>query len=302
MRSTLVYQAYGQPGIRQEAAYSILSAYAAGGGTLGGAQVVVYTDAPAEFRALLGAPPELHYQEVAAAQWQQWRGAIDFVHRVKIEVLRHAAAHYPGRLLYLDTDTVFERPPAEVLGWLAAGPRLMHAAEGTLGRGGYLNRKIGRYLRRHRFASACGGPALGPATPMYNAGVLGLHPTDAPLLDQVLCLTEELHRFYPKHVMEQLAFSAVLSAAGPVRAAAPGIFHYWNLKEARPLLAAFFERHAGRPLPALLPHLGEVPLRPLSESKLRFESRPGWQRTLLRWLGRDFRAPSLRSFPALPAH
>ncbi|MGI4832898.1 MAG: hypothetical protein ACRYFK_05490 [Janthinobacterium lividum] len=293
MPSTLVYQAYGQPGIRHEAAFSILSAYAAGGGTLGKAvQVVVYTDAPAELEALLGPQPAIRYQPIAADQWQQWRGNIDFVHRVKIEVLRHAAAHYAGPLLYLDTDTLFERPPAEVLGWLAAGPRLMHAAEGTLGQGGYLNRKIGRYLRRHGFVSQCGGPVLNLATPMYNAGVLGLHPADAPLLDQVLCLTDELHRFYPKHVMEQLAFSAVLSAAGPVRAATPGVFHYWNLKEARPLLAAFFARYAGQPLPALLPHLGEVPLRPLSESKLHFERRPGWQRTLLRWLGRAWRVPA----------
>jgi hypothetical protein len=286
---TLIYQAYGQAGIRLEAAYSILSAYAAGGGTLGGARVVVYTDAPAELRAVLGEQPEVAYQEIAPSQWQQWRGAIDFVHRVKIEVLRHAATHYPGYLLYLDTDTVFERPPAEVLGWLAAGPRLMHAAEGTLGHGSYLNRKIGRTLRRRGFVSACGGPALGPSTPMLNAGVLGLHPTDGPLLDQVLCLTEELYRCYPKHVMEQLAFSALLSAAGPVREATPGIFHYWNLKEARPLLAAFFARYAGQPLPALLPHLAEIPLRPLSESKLRFESRPGWQRAVLRWLGQEWR-------------
>jgi len=32
MTNTLIYQAYGLPGIRLEAAYSILSAYAAGGG------------------------------------------------------------------------------------------------------------------------------------------------------------------------------------------------------------------------------------------------------------------------------
>ena len=283
MTNTLLYQAYGQPGIRHEAIFSILSAYAAGGGTLGhGVRIVVYTDDVAAFESLLGQQSAIEYQPVAAAQWQQWRGSIDFVHHVKIEVLRHAAAHYPGPLLYLDTDTLFERPPAEVFSWLAAGPRLMHVAEGTLQRGGYLNRKIGRYLRKTNFVSACGGPVIGPDTPMYNAGVLGLHSTDAPLLAQVLCLTEELYRAYPKHVMEQLAFSAVLSAAGPVREAAPGIFHYWNLKEARPLLAAFFERHAGQPLPTLLPRLAEVPIRRLSAEKAQFEVRPGWQRALLR--------------------
>ena len=288
--STLLYQAYGPPGIRHEAAFSILSAYAAGG--LGAARVVVYTDAPQEFEQLLGQQPEISYQHIEAAQWQQWRGDIDFVHRVKIEVLRHAAAHYPGPLLYLDTDTLWECPPAEVLAWLSAGPRLLHVAEGTLSRGSYLNRKIGRYLRKTGFVSACNGPAIGPDTPMYNAGVLGLHAADAPLLTQVLCLTEELYRHYPKHVMEQLAFSAVLSAAGPVREAAPGIFHYWNLKEARPLLAAFFARHAGLPLPALLPLLAELPLRQLSAAKARFEARPGWQRALLRL----FRAQSSQSF------
>lgn len=285
MPATLLYQAYGPPGIRHEAAFSILSAYAVGG--LGAARVVVYTDAPEEFEKLLGRQLEITYQYIEAAQWQRWRGSIDFVHRVKIEVLRHAAAHYPGPLLYLDTDTLWLRPPAEVLAWLAAGPRLMHVAEGTLSRGSYLNRKIGRYLRSSGFVSGCGGPAIGPATPMYNAGVLGLHAGDAPLLDQVLCLTEELYRHYPKHVMEQLAFSAVLSEAGLVQEAAPGIFHYWNLKEARPLLAAFFARHAGLPLPALLPRLAEVPVQRLSVEKAQFEARPGWQRIVLRLFRRQ---------------
>ncbi|RZK61103.1 MAG: hypothetical protein EOO59_05885, partial [Hymenobacter sp.] len=87
MPPTIIYQAYGLPGIRLEAAYSILSAYGAGGGTLGGARIVVYTDAPAEFKQVLGLPPEIEYQLIELGQWQQWRGPIDFVHRVKIEVL-----------------------------------------------------------------------------------------------------------------------------------------------------------------------------------------------------------------------
>jgi hypothetical protein len=217
MGNFLIYQAYGSPDILNEALFSILSYLR----QPAGATILVYTDNEAHFRAVLGELASVAYIRIEPAQWREWRGEIDFVHRVKIKVLQHAAAHYEGQLLYADTDTVFTQPLAEVFAGLTHHDRFMHVSEGRLGDGNPLNRKINRALQQGR---ALASPIISPETRMYNAGVLGLRSTDAPLLAEVLAFTEELYRRYPKHVMEQLAFSAVWARSGPVREAAPWVY------------------------------------------------------------------------------
>ena len=293
MADFLLYQAYGSPAILNEALFSILSYLR----QEGGATVLVYTDNPAHFRAVLGETEVLQYVEIAPAQWQAWRGEINFVHRVKIEVLQHAAAHCAGNLLYADTDTVFLKPLAEVFTALSKGERFMHVGEGRLRDGNPLNRKINRALQQDAGRTALAGGPIGPDTRMYNAGVLGLRSTDAPLLAEVLALTEQLYRLYPKHVMEQLAFSAVLARAGAVREAAPWVYHYWNLKEIRPVLDELFAAPGPRPLAAWQARAGALDVPALAEEKARFLQRPGWQRAVLRWAGRGWQLPAV----AVPA-
>jgi len=79
---------------------------------------------------------------------------------------------------------------------------------------------------------------------MWNAGVLGLPAQAVQRLDTVLALTDQLYRLYPKHVMEQLAFSQVLSQVGKLSAADACIHHYWRDKdEWNSRLADFFATH-----------------------------------------------------------
>lgn len=291
MASHLIYQAYGNPDIRNEALFSILSYLRHADENA--AQVLVYTDEPAHFQAVLGEGLPIHYVPIEPAQWREWRGEIDFVHRVKIKVLQHALAHYPGHLLYADTDTIFLKPPTALFAALARQERVLHLDEGRLHDGNPLNRKINRALTRDAGRTALPGGPIDPATRMYNAGVLGLCSADAPLLDEVLALTEALYRLYPKHVMEQLAFSVVCARRGPVREAAPWVYHYWNLKEIRPALGQLFAPAGPRPLADWQARAARLDVPALTESKARFRQHPGWQRAILRWLGREWRLPAI---------
>jgi hypothetical protein len=287
MANYLIYQAYGSPAILNEALFSILSYLR----QPAGATVLVYTDDPAHFQAVLGELAGVAYVHIEPAQWRAWRGDIDFVHRVKIMVLQHAAAHYTGNLLYVDTDTIFVQAPAEIFSQLSLGQRFMHLSEGRLDNGNSLNRKINRVLQAGGGPALVGGP-IAPTTRMYNAGVLGLRSTDAPLLAEVLALTEQLYRRYPKHVMEQLAFSVVWARQGPVHEAAPWVYHYWNLKEIRPALAALLTPSPGRTLAAWQAHVAQLHVPALAEGKARFRALPGWQRAVRRWLGRGWQLPA----------
>lgn len=287
MGNYLIYQAYGIPDVLNEALISILSYLR----QPAEATILVYTDQPAHFGAVLGEAPEVTYIIIEPAQWQIWRGEINFVHRVKIKVLQHAAAHYAGQLLYVDTDTIFTQSVAPVFAALARGERFMHVGEGRLGDGNPLNRKINRALQASGAALA-GGP-IGPTTQMYNAGVLGFRsPADAPRLAEVLALTEELYRLYPKHVMEQLAFSVVWARSGPVREAAPWVYHYWNLKEIRPVLARLFASQPGATLASWQARAASLDVPALAEGKAQFRALPGWRRAVRRWLGRAWQLPA----------
>jgi hypothetical protein len=279
----LIYQAYGSPDILNEALLSILSYLR----QPAGATVLVYTDNPAHFQAVLGDARGVTYVFIEPTQWQAWRGEIDFVHRVKIKVLQHAAMHYSGQLLYVDTDTIFTQSVVPVFAALAQGERFMHLSEGRLGDGNPLNRKINKALQR-----ASNGPSLiGPQTRMYNAGVLGLRSLDAPLLAEVLALTEQLYRLYPKHVMEQLAFSVVWARSGLVREAAPWVYHYWNLKEIRPVLASLFTLRPGSTLANWQARATRLDVPALAEGKAQFRALPGWRRAVKRWLGQAWQLP-----------
>ena len=287
MGNYLIYQAYGSPDILNEALLSILSYLR----QPAEATVLVYTDQPAHFQAVLGAAPNVTYVFIEPTQWRAWRGEIDFVHRVKIKVLQHAAAHYAGQLLYVDTDTIFTELVAPVFAALVRGERFMHVGEGRLGNGNPLNRKINRVLQASG-AALLGGP-ISPETQMYNAGVLGFSsPADAPLLAEVLALTEQLYRLYPKHVMEQLAFSVVWARSGPVHEAAPWVYHYWNLKEIRPVLARLFAPRPGAALADWQARAAGLDVPTLAESKARFRALPGWRRAVRRWLGRAWQLPA----------
>jgi hypothetical protein len=287
MGNYLIYQAYGSPDILNEALLSILSYLR----QPANATVLVYTDQPAHFQAVLGKVPEVAYVFIEPAQWRAWRGEIDFVHRVKIKVLQHAAAHYAGQLLYVDTDTVFTQSVAPIFVALAHGERFMHMGEGRLGDGNPLNRKINRALQASG-AALPGGP-IGPETQMYNAGTLGLRsPADAPLLAEVLALTEQLYRLYPKHVMEQLAFSVVWARSGPMREAAPWVYHYWNLKEIRPVLSQLFAARPSATLADWQARAASLDVPALAEGKAQFRALPGWRRAVRRWLGRAWQLPT----------
>ena len=288
MANYLIYQAYGSLAILDEALFSILSYLR----QPAAATVLVYTDNAAYFQAVLGEASAVEYVPIEPEQWQAWRGDIAFVHRVKIEVLRHAAAHYPGQLLYVDTDTVFLQSPTAIFAALAQGERFMHLAEGRLSDGNALNRKLNRALRPlagHLPSTV----VIVPATRMYNAGVLGLRSTDAALLNEVLALTEQLYRYYPKHVMEQLAFSVIWAREGTVREATPWVYHYWNLKEIRPALHTLFTATPPRSLADWQAQAGRLDVPALAEGKAAFRQLPGWRRAVQRWLGRAWQLPAM---------
>ena len=243
--SYIVMQCYGNTGVFYECVYALLSLarlYEAGG--LDDTQIWIYTDNPSLFAQLTHCRLPLHIRKIDALLIKQWRGQIDFVHRVKIEVLLDFTKEREGNILYLDTDIVFTQRIAYLWERLSDGLLLMHTMEGVIGgKANPLFVKLAAHLNSH--------PALTtnvqkPLT-MWNAGVLGLNTRHRHLLEEVLQFTDTFYPPFPKHIAEQFAFSLKFGEAGDIKIAAPYFIHYWNLKEAREVLGSFYNhfKHYG---------------------------------------------------------
>lgn len=235
----IVFQCYGNERVFQECTYALLSfSRFYGSGELKNTEIWIYTDNPEWFRSFKDCPLPLKYREVNSNLIRQWRGSIDFVHRVKIEVLKDITADKKGNFLYLDTDIVVTYCLDKMLTDINAGSLYMHIMEGKVSeKGNSIFRKLNNYLIDAK--EQLNGKPMNNMV-MWNAGVLGFNTDNLHLLNDVLCFTDQVYPKFPKHVVEQFAFSVFFQDAGNIKAAAPYVFHYWNLKEAGQVLASFF--------------------------------------------------------------
>ena len=217
----LLYLSYGQGPHVAHIAFSILSAHAAGGAV---PPTVVFTDRPEDYEGL-GA----ECVRLDPAQLREWRGPRDFNHVVKLEVLRVALERFAAPCLYVDGDTYFRRPPARVLARIGPGRSVMHLREGRVGLLGQPEqRKLADALAPGGFTDRAGAPLeLEPQATLWNAGVLGLHPADAPLLDDAIHLTHQVYERSGSHIAEQFAISYFMDRRTRVEPSSDAVYHYW---------------------------------------------------------------------------
>ncbi len=268
----IVFQCYGNEGIFCECAYALFSLSRVYGG-LGPAntEVWIYTDKPEWFAQFHNPGLKINFRKVDDALLHQWRGAIDFVHRVKIEVLLDFTRSHSGNVLYADTDVVFLKPVEPIFAAARRGELYMHVMEDVVSRrANPILAKLDTYLHDNTPMLVAGKPLWDLA--MWNAGVLGFNTLHRMLLEDVLAFTDTEYPKFPKHVVEQFAFSVYFRQAGHIKAAAPAILHYWNLKEVRPLLASFIQQFHTRCWEDIVSYSDMIQMHVLMQEKLNFYS------------------------------
>ena len=239
----LIYQAYGKKDIYHECIYSIYTLKTQSSLPL---NICIYTDDATYLQLFFPVDWQIQFIPVTENQIQIWRGEHGFVHRFKIMMLLDFLTHRlpPGdhAVLYADTDTTFLSSVSILFDKIEAGQLLMHKNEGNI----YKKRKTGN-LSRKMIEYIESGKSYFDLIPlhqdMWNAGVLGFKTKDITLIKQVLETTDKVYSELSMHVVEQLVFSVVFGTQ-PNRTLVPiekHVFHYWNFKEFRAVLAHFFE-------------------------------------------------------------
>jgi hypothetical protein len=279
----IVYQAYGSEDILNEALYSMLSFYKIHGLEERNIKLVVYTDQPTHFESVLG-KDRITCKPIHADQIKQWRGDIDFVHRVKIETLINftSSTTDEDEILYLDSDIYFLKPVYDLFEQINKGTMIMHEFEGRLNKSTFpLIRRMGKFIKGHQSQLSSKGFEVPVSSGVWNAGVLGFSSSKKYVLAKVLCFTDNFYKLYPKHIAEQFGFSLYLSQEGPILNSASYLFHYWSFKEFRKVLRDFFYYHQSASVEKLMDEIDHISPMALGEPKRIYDT--------MHWLPKAFR-------------
>ena len=268
----IVYQCYGNEQIFYECAFSLLSLWQQlKDESPDQYPVCIYTDKPEWFQRFKDCPLQLSYRVIDPPTLAEWKGSINFVHRVKIALLTDFVQQHEGNILYTDTDVVFTAGIKPMVQNIAAGRLYMHVMEGKINDcSNAIMTKLNNYLVKTGKKMKNGTPMV--TAELWNAGVLGFNADHTGLLDEALQFTDEMYPSFPKHITEQFAFSVLFQQTAAVMAAAPYMVHYWNLKEVRAVLADFFRFFGGESWPGLVKYAACIQMPVLMQEKANFYS------------------------------
>jgi len=254
MQNYLLYQAYGDIGHINECRFSLLkylSVYNLN--PPAHTAVTIYTDQPAKFEAFSSFFPLFDMRLVTKAEIDAWRGNHAFVHRVKIEIIKDFFSRYSGNLLYCDTDTYAIQPLEPLFADIQKGIAILHHYEGIIDKNTTPSlHKWDNFLRDKTFEYNGKELKFFNDIKMWNAGVIGINEERKHIIEDVLALTDVIYKQFRKHIAEQFAFSYCLQRNGEVASASDYLVHYWNLKEFRSLLSAFFKKNEEESIPNLI--------------------------------------------------
>lgn len=163
---------------------------------------------------------------------------------------------------------------------IACGKLYMHQNEGMIGdEDNTIMRKVNRFFKSNIMTDRIhiSHEKIAKLS-MYNAGVLGFSTNQEHILSKTLVFTDEMYPIFPKHVIEQLAFSLYMQESDAVYETTGEIFHYWNFKEYRMVLKAFFEKYNNVSLESLIEHIENINPKRLIKPKLAYEKTRGIRR------------------------
>jgi len=287
MTNYILYMVYGSIDVFHECKFSLLrllSVYEKS--KISPPEIIIYTDKPDQFSSF-GDRLVLHIREIRPSQIRQWRGEIDFIFRPKIEMLLDCVSHYTGKLLYTDSDTYCLQPLEPLFDLLSDSSVILHKCEGSIGNPYNLHIKKWKGFLRRQTKS---GLSAALKMSMWNAGTIGFTPVQAPLLQEVLSTTDEVHRKFPKHTVEQFAFCYTFQKHHlQLEEAEPFLFHYWNLKEFRVMLKHFFQKYEGAPLSVLMEKSALILPENIVPDKVAYGQIPSLNRRIKRWLKKDWK-------------
>jgi hypothetical protein len=292
--NTLLYLCYGAPRNFSEARYSILSLLRTVGAKAAEFQIVVYTDDPGAF-ADLG----IETVEIDEALLLSWLDGKDYIHRRKTMTVIDALSRFGGAVAFVDCDTYYLKPVDELFSRIGPGRACLHLVEGRLQETkSKVDQSVSKLIRDQTFYGLDGKAlTISEDARMWNSGVIGIHYTDAALMNEALYLTDQmwckLEPYAPgkkAHHLEQFATGYFLERLHLVECD-DVVYHYWP---------EYLRDPFGERVTALVQPRHDLSLQELADKAFRDRPQADLMRKLkmrirsaLRHIG--FRVPGMRN-------
>src|SRR5215471_16466953 len=249
MPKTVLYLSHGGQKYREQTRYSVLTLLALLlERNRNDFHIVVYSDRPDQVPAHDLVQPIY----VGPDEFASWRGPLDYVHRINLEVLRRALSDFGAPLIYVDSDTRWLRIPDEPFASLSGSGTppacYLHKIEGSIS-ANFFPQYFGLLCRKRRKLIEWRLPP-DPPWITWNAGTVGIPSRNAGFVDDVLQVTDELLPYVGyRSGVEQLALSLVAPSRFEVQPFDAYLEHWWPYGSELPLLLQRFLD----PLPPGLP-------------------------------------------------
>jgi hypothetical protein len=237
MQKMIVYQSHGKQKFHDLTRYSVLTLLAwMLEHERNDFRIAVYTDRPDQLPVHDWVKPI----RVTSGDLARWRGPLDFVHRVKLEILLRAQNEFGAPLIYVDSDTQWLRIPDEPFAALSASgaPTIcyMHKAEKPISASSHAG--FFHFLHKNRDALVRWGISADPPWTMWNAGTVGIPRLAHHFIRDVLQFTDEMHPHAAhgdRNLVEQVAISLVAASRFEIRPFDAHLEHWWPYGTALPI-------------------------------------------------------------------
>lgn len=243
-KNSLLYLAHTSPKIVDETIFSILSALrflsAQDKATF---KVTIYTDLAERFRAFFG--KQMQYIDIVPLTKEliaTYQGEIKYFHRVKMKCIEHFLINNDGKMIFIDSDTVFLKNPMPLFDRIDSANTLMHYNEGSVSfRNELIKIRLHRFLKRNQVPLFSKLQFIDTHKPIWNSGVLGLQKSYLPYVQEALKLSDHLFVKTGRHMVEQYAFALVLDEVSQIAATDKTVYHYWGFREFNQHIFKFLE-------------------------------------------------------------
>lgn len=149
--------------------------------------------------------------------------------RAKIGALLKAVDHYQCPTVLIDTDTYFTEHPVKLFERVSETRSLLHTYEYPIVDSSLPGWK--RILDKIGAGIEIDGVPIHPQSPMYNSGVVGVHPAHRSRLETAFAIVDHLHAIAPVFTLEQYGFSASLAHHTDIATCEDVIQHYWGAEK-----------------------------------------------------------------------
>lgn len=194
-------------------------------------KLLLYTDNPQFFNKYLLHYP-VDYIYLGADKIREYRGEIDFLHRIKIAIIEDAFNRGDGDILYIDSDTFFIDDPKNIIDKVDEQTAFMHLYEYKFDDLKTWDKntpfyKVWEIIQSKRINSIDEKLNITLEDVSFNAGVMAFHSSHKSIIPKVYDITERFYRNTLSHASEQYAFSVILQKNFQVLNCEEVVYHYW---------------------------------------------------------------------------